>query len=246
MDTPVFFEKREALKKFFYEIKDCKKCSLSKSRTNFVFGSGNSDAEIMFVGEAPGRNEDLQGKPFVGRAGKILDELLNLIELERKDVFIANVLKCKPPQNRDPVPQEINTCKNYLFRQIDIIAPTIICTLGRYSTQLLLETDKSITGLRGRIFKTGYGYILPINHPAAVLYTPSRINVLKDDFLRLKELIKSLKNPQPDNNLLIRHSSGNLSGKSAENKIVSSPESQKNVLKEENTKKNQTDQMGLF
>lgn len=273
---PEFLEKREALKNFFYEIKDCTDCRLAKSRTNFVFGSGSANAEIMFVGEAPGRNEDLQGKPFVGRAGKILDELLSLIDLKRKEVFIANVLKCKPPQNRDPVPDEINICKNHLFRQIQIIKPSAICTLGRYSTQLLLNTDKSITGLRGRIFKTDFGYIMPINHPAAVLYTPSRINVLKDDFLRLKELIKFLKNPQSHNNLSIELSpeyrdkmaridsvlqpeSGKKdkmqekkkmpvdpSDKPPEKKVMPLREAQKKVQEDGDAKKNQANQMGLF
>ena len=182
-------QKREALKKFFYEIRECRSCRLGDSRLNFVFGSGNADAKIMFVGEAPGKNEDLQGKPFVGQAGRILDELLLLIGFERKDVFIANVLKCRPPQNRDPKLDEINSCKNYLFRQIQIINPLILCTLGRHSTQLLLKTDKNITGLRGRVFKTDKHYIMPINHPAAVLYMPSRMEILKKDFFSLKKIL---------------------------------------------------------
>ena len=201
-----FSEKREELKKFFYEIKDCRNCRLGESRTNFVFGSGSAQSKIMFIGEAPGRNEDLQGKPFVGQAGKILDELLSLIGFERKEVFIANVLKCRPPQNRDPQSEEINNCKNYLFRQIQIIDPEIICTLGRHSTQLILKTDKSITGLRGRVFKADNRYIMPINHPAAVLYTPSRMEVLKSDFLRLKQVVQIIRGEQGEDSLLIESS----------------------------------------
>ncbi|MDD3520294.1 MAG: uracil-DNA glycosylase [Actinomycetota bacterium] len=201
-----FSEKREELKKFFYEIKDCRNCKLGETRINFVFGSGSADSKIMFIGEAPGRNEDLQGKPFVGQAGKILDELLSILGFERKDIFIANVLKCRPPQNRDPQSVEINNCKNYLFRQIQIINPPIICTLGRHSTQLILKTDKNITGLRGRIFKIDNRYIMPINHPAAVLYTPSRMEVLKNDFLKLKELIRIADGEKPESSLFIESS----------------------------------------
>jgi uracil-DNA glycosylase family 4 len=201
-----FSEKREELKKFFYEIKDCKNCSLGESRINFVFGSGSADSKIMFIGEAPGRNEDIQGKPFVGQAGRILDELLSMIGFERKNVFIANVLKCRPPKNRDPQLEEINNCMNYLFRQIQIINPEIICPLGRHSTQLILKTDKSITGLRGRVFKIDGRYVMPINHPAAVLYTPSRMELLKSDFLRIKKVIQVTEGKQTENELSVESS----------------------------------------
>jgi DNA polymerase len=143
----------------------------------------------MFVGEAPGKNEDLQGLPFVGRAGDILDKLLGSINMKRNEVFIANVLKCRPPGNRDPQAEEISICKDYLFRQIDIIDPRMICTLGKYSTQLMLDTKQGITSLRGKIFQREGRLILPINHPAAVLYTPSRMEILKEDFSRIKSLI---------------------------------------------------------
>ena len=181
-------EKRERLKKFFLDIRECRECSLHSTRNKFVFGSGSADAEIMFVGEAPGKNEDLQGLPFVGRAGDILDSLLGSINMTRKDVFIANVLKCRPPGNRDPQAEEIATCKDYLFKQIDIIDPRMICTLGKYSTQLILDTKQGITGLRGKIFQKDGRLVLPINHPAAVLYTPSRMEVLEEDFSRIKGL----------------------------------------------------------
>jgi uracil-DNA glycosylase family 4 len=183
--------KRERLKEFYLKIRDCDRCDLSKTRTKFVFGSGSAEARIMFVGEAPGKNEDLQGLPFVGQAGKLLDELLGSIGYDRSEVFIANVLKCRPPGNRDPRIEEINTCKDYLIEQIKIIDPKIICTMGRFSTQLLLDTNKGISGLRGKIFRIGNRIIMPINHPAAALYTPSKMEVLKEDFQKIKRLIDS-------------------------------------------------------
>lgn len=187
-------DKKEKLKEFYFQIKECMECELGKTRTNFVFGSGNWSAEIVFIGEAPGRNEDLQGKPFVGQAGKVLDELLLSIGFNRSDIFIANVLKCRPPDNRDPKLEEINLCKKYLLKQIEIIDPKIICTMGRYSTQLILNTDKPITTLRGKVFRVENRMILPINHPAAVLYTPSRLGILKEDFQRIKKILNNYKN----------------------------------------------------
>jgi DNA polymerase len=185
-------EKREKLKEFYFRIKNCCSCELGSTRTNFVFGSGNSNTSILFIGEAPGKNEDLQGRPFVGQAGKILDGLLAGIGLSRNEVFIANVLKCRPPANRDPALTEIDTCKPYLFEQIEIIDPAIICTLGKYSTQLILDTTEGITKLRGNIFKVNGRLVLPINHPAAALYAPSRISVLKEDFNRIKSVLDGL------------------------------------------------------
>ncbi len=184
-------DKRERLKSFFYKVKDCRQCDLHNGRTRFVFGSGSATAELMFVGEAPGRNEDLQGLPFVGRAGKILDDLLGSIGMDRKEVFIANVLKCRPPANRDPKLEEIDTCKEYLFKQINIIDPKIICTLGKYSTQLILDTSHGITGLRGKVYRKDGRTILPINHPAAILYNPTRMEILQNDFLRIKNIMDS-------------------------------------------------------
>ncbi len=187
--------RREELKEFFLGIKDCRECELSGTRTKLVFGSGSAFAGIMFVGEAPGINEDLQGLPFVGRAGKILDDLLQSIGMDRSQVFIANVLKCRPPGNRDPKIEEINTCKSYLFHQIEIINPKIICTLGRHSTQLLLKTTEGISGLRGKVFNIEGRIILPINHPAAVLYTPSRMEILEKDFQCIKDIMDSGQGP---------------------------------------------------
>jgi len=184
-------DKREKLKELYLEIRDCQRCGLCKSRTKFVFGSGSAYAEVMFVGEAPGKNEDLQGLPFVGQAGKLLDELLGFIGFDRSEVFIANVLKCRPPGNRDPQLEEINICKDHLMEQIKIIDPKVICTLGKFSTQLLLNTDKGITGLRGKVFRIDNHIIMPINHPAAALYMPSKMEILKQDFQKIKKLIVS-------------------------------------------------------
>ncbi len=184
-------DKREKLKEFYFKIRDCRQCELFKGRNKFVFGGGSANAPVMFVGEAPGKNEDLQGLPFVGQAGKLLDELLYSIGFDRSEVFIANVLKCRPPGNRDPRLEEIDTCKGYLMEQIKIIDPKIICTLGKFSTQLLLNTSKGISNLRGKIFKIEGRIIMPINHPAAALYMPSKMEVLRKDFQKIKRLIDS-------------------------------------------------------
>ncbi|MBM3704957.1 MAG: uracil-DNA glycosylase [Actinobacteria bacterium] len=189
-------EKREKLKDFYFRIRDCRECGLSSTRINFVFGSGNSNARIVLIGEAPGKNEDLQGKPFVGQAGKLLDELLQSIGFTRSDVFIANVLKCRPPENRDPNIGEIDSCKKYLFKQIEIIDPEIICTMGRYSTQLIIGTPTGINKLRGKVFKINSRIIIPINHPAAALYTPSRFQILREDFNRLKTVFDNIGKPE--------------------------------------------------
>ena len=184
-------DKREKLKELYIRIRDCQRCGLCKNRTKFVFGSGSAYAGVMFVGEAPGKNEDLQGLPFVGQAGKLLDELLGSIGFDRSEVFIANVLKCRPPENRDPQIEEINICKDHLMEQIKIIDPKVICTLGKFSTQLLLNTDKGITGLRGKVFRIDNRIVMPINHPAAALYMPSKMEILKQDFQKIKKLIVS-------------------------------------------------------
>src|SRR5439155_21823297 len=142
-------ERRERLLEVYREAKDCTLCPLSETRTTVVFGAGNADADLMFVGEAPGAEEDRQGLPFVGRAGGLLNELLEGIGLRREDVFIANVLKCRPPGNRDPQPVEIETCRPYLFDQIRLIEPKLVCTLGNFSTKLLTSNPAGITRVRG-------------------------------------------------------------------------------------------------
>ena len=154
-----------------------------------MFGDGPLDAKVMIIGEAPGKNEDLQGKPFVGAAGKLLDELLEQAGLHREDVFIANVLKCRPPSNRDPKPEEIEQCADYLRDQVRIVSPDIIVTLGNFSTRFILKTDKGITSLHGRPFKTGRFTVFPVYHPAAALYDPSKKEALMSDFRTLGNLL---------------------------------------------------------
>ena len=143
-------ERRELLKAVYEEARGCVRCPLHQTRTNVVFGSGNANADLMFIGEAPGAHEDRQGLPFVGQAGKLLDKLLGEIGLERADVWICNVLKCRPPDNRDPHPNEIEACRSYLDKQIELIEPTVICTLGNFSTKLLRGDTTGISRLHGR------------------------------------------------------------------------------------------------
>ena len=158
-----------SLEDFRQQIKNCKKCHLGYTRTNFVFGVGNPEAKLMFIGEAPGREEDLQGEPFVGAAGQLLDRMLAAINFKREDVFIANVLKCRPPENRDPQPDEIETCKPYLLQQIKIIQPKIICALGRIAAQALLQTKSPLNQLRGKFHDFKGIKFLVTYHPAALL-----------------------------------------------------------------------------
>jgi uracil-DNA glycosylase family 4 len=187
-------ERREALKQVFAQARGCTRCpELAATRTTVVFGAGNADAELMFVGEAPGASEDEQGVPFVGRAGKLLEQLLNEIGQKRTEVFIANVLKCRPPGNRDPLPIEIENCQEYLLRQVELIQPTVICTLGNFSTKLLRGDPTGITRLHGQpevlVLGARAVRLYPIFHPAAALYTPRMLETLREDFMRLPELL---------------------------------------------------------
>jgi len=174
-------------------VSGCTRCPLAATRTQVVFGSGSPTAEVMFVGEAPGFHEDKQGIPFVGAAGQLLGKLLGGIGLTRDDVFVANVLKCRPPGNRDPQPDEIASCESYLFRQIALIQPKVICTLGNFATKLLSGKPDGITRVHGREQEVVLGgtpvLLYPIFHPAAALYTPRMLDVLQTDFERLPELI---------------------------------------------------------
>ena len=193
-------DRREALKAVYEQARGCEKCpQLAATRTTVVFGAGNADADLMFVGEAPGANEDKQGLPFVGSAGKLLEKLLGEIGLARADVFIANVLKCRPPGNRDPHPAEIEACQDYLWRQIDLIQPRVLCTLGNFSTKLLRGDPTGITRLHGsaevRIIGPRAVRLYPIYHPAAALYTPSMLDTLRADFARIPGLLAQ---PAPD------------------------------------------------
>jgi DNA polymerase len=182
------------------EVERCSSCPLGATRTRAVFGEGDAGADLMFVGEAPGYHEDQQGRPFVGQAGKLLQELLASIGMTREQVFIANVLKSRPPNNRDPRPEEIDACRPYLFRQIEIIRPRVICTLGNFATKLLTGDQTGITRVHGQPRATeiaGHSlYLYPIFHPAAALYTPAMRTTLEEDFSRLPRLLAHAA-PQP-------------------------------------------------
>ncbi len=168
---------------------ECLKCALGESRTNLVFGHGNPDAAIVFIGEAPGFNEDKQGVPFVGAAGKLLTELLAGIGMDREDVYIANVLKCRPPGNRDPLPEEVAACKPVLFEQLAIIEPKVVVTLGAHATRTILGRDVSISKVHGTTFEVDGYTVFPIYHPAAALYARATKELLEEDFRSLKEFL---------------------------------------------------------
>jgi uracil-DNA glycosylase len=181
------------LEAFGRQVAGCTKCRLSQGRTQVVFGAGDAAADLMFVGEAPDFHEDKQGYPFVGQAGKLLDKLLAGIGLERSNVYIANVLKCRPPGNRDPAPDEIQACEGHLFRQIELIRPRVVATLGNFATKLLSGKPTGITRVHGveQAVTLGGSRVLlyPLYHPAAALYTPAMLQVLEQDFARLPDLL---------------------------------------------------------
>jgi uracil-DNA glycosylase len=183
------------------EVAGCTRCALAGARTQVVFGSGDPAAELIFVGEAPGFHEDKQGVPFVGAAGKLLDQLLSGIGLTRADVYVANVLKCRPPGNRDPMPDEIEACEAHLWRQIELIQPRVVATLGNFATKLLSGRPTGITRVHGQEQETTLGgrrvLLYPLYHPAAALYTPRMLEVLKSDFARIPELIGREASPPP-------------------------------------------------
>jgi uracil-DNA glycosylase family 4 len=187
---------------FADEVAGCTKCALAQGRTQVVFGVGEPTADLMFVGEAPGFHEDQQGTPFVGQAGKLLDKLLAGIGLRRGDVYIANVLKCRPPGNRDPQPDEIEACEGHLFRQIELIEPKVVATLGNFATKLLSGKPTGITRVHGTEQPTTLGgrrvLLYPLYHPAAALYTPAMLKVLEEDFRRLPDLLgTAVEEPKP-------------------------------------------------
>lgn len=187
-------ERRAELTAVYRRARACTHCpQLASTRTQVVFGAGNADADLMFVGEAPGAREDEQGIPFVGAAGKLLGELLAEVGLTREDVFIANVLKCRPPGNRDPLPVEIENCSPYLMQQVELIEPRVICTLGNFATKLLRGEPTGITRLHGqaeiRVIGRRAVRLYPLFHPAAALYTRSLLETLRADFARLPGLL---------------------------------------------------------
>ncbi len=187
-------QRRGALLDLYNEVQTCTKCPLHETRGKAVFGAGNADADLMFVGEAPGAEEDRQGLPFVGRAGKLLGELLEGIGLSRDRVFIANVLKSRPPGNRDPLPTEIEACRPYLFEQIHLIEPRVVCTLGNFATKLLSGSPAGITRVRGtpQVHELGglTVFLMPLFHPAAALRAAKVKETLREDFERLAELLE--------------------------------------------------------
>jgi uracil-DNA glycosylase len=193
--------RRKELVELYREVSNCALCPLAETRTKTVFGAGNANAELMFVGEAPGAEEDRQGLPFVGRAGQLLSELLSEIGLSREDVFIANVLKSRPPGNRDPMPNEIEACQPYLWKQIALIQPTVIASLGNFSTKLLSRNPTGITRVRGtpQVHQLGGRtvFLFPLLHPAAALRTPAMKDQLREDFAKLPALLEEAL-PQPD------------------------------------------------
>ena len=188
----------DEIEKLNNEIKVCTKCRLHQFRKNAVPGEGNPHAEIMFIGEAPGYNEDIQGRPFVGAAGKLLTELIvNILRIPRSSVYITNVVKCRPPENRDPYPDEIQTCTPYLDKQISIIKPKVIVTLGKHSTNYILTKSgikiKNITSVRGQLFDIPISginvHVMPTLHPAAALYNPQLRSQIEEDFKKLREIM---------------------------------------------------------
>jgi len=181
------------LEAFARQVAGCTRCRLSQGRTQVVFGAGNPQADLMFVGEAPGFHEDKEGIPFVGQAGKLLEKLLGGIGLDRSTVYIANVLKCRPPGNRDPAPDEIEACEGHLFRQIELIEPRVVATLGNFATKLLSGKPAGITRVHGVEQEVTLGgslvLLYPLYHPAAALYTPAMLKVLEEDFARLPGIL---------------------------------------------------------
>jgi len=187
----------QGLREIKEEVLNCRKCPLYKTRTNPVIGEGSVETKIIFVGEAPGFNEDQKGQPFCGAAGKVLDELLNSVGIKREEIYITNILKCRPPQNRDPKTEEIESCTPYLEKQIEIIKPKVICTLGNYSTAFLMEKHglkaqiQGISKIHGRVFSSntlfGSIEIIPLYHPAVVTYNSNMKEVLKRDFKILEK-----------------------------------------------------------
>jgi uracil-DNA glycosylase family 4 len=192
--APVVFSKNaaEALAAVRADIGDCTRCKLhTLGRRQIVFGVGNPDADLMFVGEAPGADEDVQGIPFVGRAGQLLTKIIEAIDLKREDVYIANVIKCRPPGNRNPEPDEVEQCEPFLFRQIEIVKPKVIVALGKFAAQTLLRTLDPISRLRGRVYDFRGAKLIPTFHPAYLLRNPSSKREVWEDMKVVRSLLKS-------------------------------------------------------
>ncbi len=171
------------------ELGDCKRCKLHRGRKTIVFGEGNEKATLMLIGEGPGYDEDVQGRPFVGKAGQLLTKILQSINLPREEVYIANIIKCRPPQNRNPEPDEIQSCSPFLMKQISVIQPKIICALGTFSAQTLLKTETKITALRGKLFDLEGIKVMPTYHPAFLLRNPDKKREVWEDMKKIVELL---------------------------------------------------------
>ncbi len=199
--SPISIEQKNGeLKKIRQEVANCFKCPLSKTRKNTVFGEGNPDANVMFIGEAPGANEDKQGIPFCGAAGKFLDEMLASINLKREDVYIANTLKCRPPDNRDPEDGEKEKCRPYLEKQFSIIEPKLVVLLGRHATSTFLPSSGGIAALHGRALKRPNGQVyLPLYHPAAALHNGGLRATLLEDFQKIPAILKKIEKEESKN-----------------------------------------------
>ena len=169
------------------ELGDCQRCKLHRTRRTLVFGEGNAKARLMFIGEGPGYDEDVQGRPFVGRAGQLLTKIIQSIQLQREEVYITNIIKCRPPQNRNPEPDEIQSCRPFLLKQIQIIHPTLICALGTFAAQTLLKTDGKITSLRGKLFDLDGIRVIPTYHPAYLLRNPERKREVWEDMKQISK-----------------------------------------------------------
>ena len=173
------------------ELGDCQRCKLHRTRKTIVFGEGNEKATLMFIGEGPGYDEDVQARPFVGRAGQLLTKIIESINLSREEVYIANIIKCRPPQNRNPEPDEIESCNPFLMKQIRVIQPRIICALGTFSAQTLLKTNTKITALRGKLYELEGIKVIPTYHPAFLLRNPERKREVWEDMKKIEELLRS-------------------------------------------------------
>ncbi len=172
------------------EVAACMKCGLHEKRNKPVFGAGDVETDLMFIGEGPGYDEDRQGIPFVGKAGQLLTKIINAIELDREDVYITNIVKCRPPGNRDPLPEEAAACRPYLAEQIRLIRPKVICTLGRHASQVILNTTESISRLRGRFHNLNGIMVMPTYHPAYLLRNPAGKRPVWEDMQRIRDYLK--------------------------------------------------------
>ncbi len=196
--SPEPMKKREnaarSLNELEERLKNCSRCKLAKGRTHLVFGEGNPQAELMFVGEGPGRDEDLQGRPFVGRAGQLLTRIISAMNRKRSDVYIANIVKCRPPNNRNPEPDEVKACMPFLLKQIEIVRPKVICALGGVAFQNLMETKAPISKLRGNLYPWREGiYLIPTFHPAFLLRNPAKKREVWEDVQKIMAFLKGEK-----------------------------------------------------